>query len=191
MIKIDEIIIVEGKYDKIKLDPIVDATIVVTNGFQIFKNKEKIAMLRTLARERGLLILTDSDHAGFLIRGRINSFIKEGTIKHAYIPDILGRERRKREPSKEGKLGVEGMDSEVLIRALKNAGVKTSEVDMPSVREITKAHLFEDGLLGSDGSHNARIKLAKKLGLPERISSNGLLDVLNALYTLDEYRALL
>ena len=191
MIKIDEIIIVEGKYDKIKLEPLVDATIIVTNGFQIFKNKEKIAMLRTLARERGLLILTDSDRAGFLIRGRIKSFIKEGKIKNAYIPDILGREKRKREPSKEGKLGVEGMSSEILIRALKNADIKTSEVHERRRHAITKAHLFEDGLLGGEGAHDARIKFAKKLGLPERISSNALLDILNALYTLDEYRALL
>jgi len=191
MIKIDEIIIVEGKYDKIKLDPLVDATIVVTNGFRIFNDKEKIAMLRTLAKKRGLLILTDSDRAGFFIRGRLNSYIKEGVIKHAYIPDILGKEKRKTEASKEGKLGVEGMEPKILIAALKKAGIGTSEVENRREREITKAHLFEDGLAGGDGAHEARIKLAKKLGLPERISSNGLLDVLNALYTLEEYRKLI
>ncbi|MBR2743097.1 MAG: DUF4093 domain-containing protein [Clostridia bacterium] len=190
MISINEVIIVEGKYDKIALEPLVDATIIVTDGFKIFKEPERIAMLRALAKKRGLLILTDSDRAGFVIRGRLTSLISEGTIKHAYIPDIAGRERRKREPSKEGKLGVEGMTPETLSRALIRAGITPSDAPPKARGGITKARLYADGLSGSGGAHEARARLARMCGLPERISANALLEVLNALYTPEEYAEL-
>ncbi|MBQ1434329.1 MAG: DUF4093 domain-containing protein [Clostridia bacterium] len=189
MIKTDEIIIVEGKYDKIALEPLVDATIIATDGFKIFKEPEKIEMLRALAKKRGLVILTDSDRAGFFIRGRLKSLIGEGSIKNAYIPDVAGRERRKREPSKEGKLGVEGMSPEALTAALMRAGVTVSEDGSPKAARagITKARFYADGFSGGEGSHAARAALARSLGLPERISANALLEVINALYTPEEY----
>lgn len=190
MIKTDEIIIVEGKYDKIALEPLVDATIIATDGFKIFTEPEKIELLRALAKKRGLVILTDSDRAGFFIRGRLKSLIGEGTIKHAYIPDIAGREKRKREFSKEGKLGVEGMDRETLTKALLRAGVSVSDAPQKGGALITKARLYADGFSGGEDAHKARAAFARSLGLPERISANTLLEALNALYTLDEYERL-
>jgi len=187
MIRIKEAIVVEGRYDKNTLSQIFDAVIVETGGFQIFKNTEKLAYLRRLAETRGLLILTDSDQAGFLIRGHLKGAIDPKYIKQAYIPDIFGKEKRKAHASKEGKLGVEGMDRATLIESLRRAGATVD--DMPAVQKnaITKARLFADGLNGTANSSERREKLLKALGLPSRLTGNGLLDALNSAVTMEEY----
>lgn len=190
MIRVREAIIVEGKYDKTKLSSLVDGIIIETNGFGIFRDREKMEYLRRLARERGLLVLTDSDGAGFLIRGRISSCIPKEQVKHAYIPDILGKERRKAAPSKEGKLGVEGMEPEVLREALERAGATVEPGEDPfseQTEKISKADLYSLGLSGGPGSGEKRKALQRALGLPERLSANGLLQALNALYSRDEF----
>ncbi len=189
MLKVREVIVVEGRYDKNTISQVIDATVIETSGFGIFSDKDKTALLKKLAEKRGLIILTDSDSAGFMIRGYLKGLLDSKTVKHAYIPDIIGREKRKSAPSKEGKLGVEGMDRDVIIAALKRSGA-TFEHDGERTRgseEITKADLFVQGLSGTDGSAERRAKLLLHLGLPERLSPNSLLDVLNTLYTRDEF----
>lgn len=189
MLKIREIIVVEGRYDKNTVSQAVDATVIETSGYGIFSDSEKINLLRKLAEKRGLIILTDSDSAGFLIRGHLKGQLNNGEIKHAYIPDIAGREKRKRIPSKEGKLGVEGMSRDVIIKALVRAGA-TIEGEMDTIaplEQISKSDMYAAGLSGLTGSAERRSELIKKLGLPEHLSSNGLLDVLNALYTKKEF----
>lgn len=188
MIKVREAIVVEGKYDKIKLSSLVDGIIIETNGFGIFRDREKVEYLRRLADERGLLVLTDSDGAGFVIRGKISSCIPKAQVKHAYIPDILGKERRKTAPSKEGKLGVEGMEPEILKEALVRAGavLEDEAADTSAGQKITKADLYELGLSGRHGSEERRRALQKSLNLPERLSANGLVQALNALYSREE-----
>ena len=187
MIRIKEAIVVEGRYDKNTLSQIVDAHIIETAGFGIFSDKEKTALLRRLAEKCGIIILTDSDGAGFLIRNRIKGAVPDGCVKHAYIPDIKGKERRKQHASKEGKLGVEGMKPEVIIEALKRSGA-TIEGESSEHRRgsLTKGDLYELGLSGKPDSAEKRKELAHKLLLPEKMSANSLLDVLNALYTTDE-----
>ncbi|MCI8496925.1 MAG: DUF4093 domain-containing protein [Clostridiales bacterium] len=191
MIKIKEAVIVEGKYDKIRLESVLSALIIPTNGFGIFKDREKMQMLRLLAKKRGLLILTDSDSAGFLIRNHLSGCIPKEQLRHAYIPDLYGKERRKDKPSKEGKLGVEGMPQQALLEALRRAGV-TAEQDGETAEEercpITKADLYADGLTGGAQSRLLRGKLLKELGLPERMTTNSLLEVMNSLMTREEYR---
>lgn len=189
MIKIDKVVIVEGKYDKIKLSSILDAVIIETDGFSIFKDKEKQALIRRLAEAKGILILTDSDSAGFKIRSFIKGIVPAEYITHAYIPDIFGKEKRKSEPSKEGKLGVEGLKPQVIMETLEKAGIFYSETASASKREITKTDFFEDGFSGRDNSDLLRKKLLKKLGLPERMSSNALLQMLNTLFTYEEYKS--
>lgn len=188
MIKVREAIVVEGKYDKIRLSSLVDGIIIETNGFGIFRDREKVEYLRRLADERGLLVLTDSDGAGFVIRGKISSCIPKAQVKHAYIPDILGKERRKAAPSKEGKLGVEGMELNVLKEALVHAGatIDCDDYSKSDGEKITKADLYELGFSGGEGSEARRKALQKRLGLPERLSANGLLQALNALYSREE-----
>lgn len=190
MIKIKEAIIVEGKYDKIKLSSIIDGLIIETNGFRIFKDKNKIEFLRKLADTRGILVFTDSDSAGFLIRNHISSIIPKDKIKHAYIPDIYGKEKRKTKYSKEGKLGVEGVPQEVIINSLKNANVlySLSEPACKEKREITKLDLYNWGLSGKDNSLKLRRKFLKQLNLPEHLSANSLLKVLNSIMTYDELK---
>lgn len=188
MIHINEAVIVEGKYDKIKLKSIIDAVVIETNGFSIFKDKEKLALIRRMAEKRGVLIITDSDAAGFKIRNYLYGALPKDRVKHAYIPDIFGKEPRKTVPSKEGKLGVEGIPAQVVIDSLKRAGVVYERTDRPG-REITKADLVEDGLSGGPQSAQKRRQLAGELKLPERLSSNGLLQVLNGIYTYEEYKA--
>lgn len=174
----------EGRYDKNTLSQCVDAVILETSGFGIFSDKEKMALLRRCAETRGLIVLTDSDGAGFLIRNRIRSSIDPQYVKHAYIPDVKGKERRKAQGSKEGTLGVEGMDQETLLEALRRCGATEDD----GVRElITKADLFSAGLSGGAGSAAKRKALQKKLRLPEKLSPNALLDVLNALMSRDEF----
>lgn len=191
MIPVKEVIVVEGRYDKNTLSQIFDAVIVETSGFGVFNDKEKLALLRRLAEARGLVVLTDSDGAGFVIRNFLKGAIDPALIKHAYIPDIQGRERRKSAPSKEGKLGVEGMSAQVLIDALRRAGATLGD-ETPTHRSggISKATLYELGLSGCADSAKRRSALLKRLGLPERLGANALLDVLNALYTAEELREL-
>lgn len=189
MISVKEVIVVEGRYDRNTLSQVFDAVIVETSGFGVFNDREKLALLRRLAEARGLVVLTDSDGAGFVIRNFLKGAIDPALVKQAYIPDIAGRERRKRAPSKEGKLGVEGMKPEVLIEALRRAGA-TLGGEEPARRAggITKATLYELGLSGCPGSAEKRRALLKELDLPEKLSANALLDVLNALYTEAELR---
>ncbi len=189
MISVKEVIVVEGRYDRNTLSQVFDAVIVETSGFGVFNDSEKLALLRRLAEARGLVVLTDSDGAGFVIRNFLKGAIDPALVKQAYLPDIAGRERRKRAPSKEGKLGVEGMKPEVLIEALRRAGA-TLGGEEPARRAggITKATLYELGLSGGPGSAEKRRALLKELDLPEKLSANALLDVLNALYTEAELR---
>lgn len=189
MISVKEVIVVEGRYDRNTLSQVFDAVIVETSGFGVFNDREKLALLRRLAEARGLVVLTDSDGAGFVIRNFLKGAIDPTLVKQAYIPDIAGRERRKRAPSKEGKLGVEGMKPEVLIEALRRAGA-TLGGEEPARRAggIAKATLYELGLSGGPGSAEKRRALLKELDLPEKLSANALLDVLNALYTEAELR---
>ena len=190
---IQEVIVVEGRYDKHRVSQVVNATIVMTSGFSILHNKEKIFMLRRLAEKRGLIILTDGDRAGFFIRNRIKSMLGDTNLKHAYIPDIKGSEKRKTKPSKEGKLGVEGIPENIIISALERAGATFVDSNKESVirKEITKLDLFDIGLTGGEGSAIKRRKLSKILGFPERLSTNALLEALNILYTHDEFLKLI
>ena len=188
MIKIDKIIVVEGKYDKIKLSSIVDGVIIETSGFGIFKDKDKQKLLRRLAAEKGLLILTDSDSAGFMIRSFLTSIVPNEYITNAYTPDVFGKEKRKDAPSKEGKLGVEGVSSEIIIRALNKAGVGCSVTDAVPSKEVTNIDLFEDGLAGGADSKEKRKKLLRYLDLPERMSSKSMLEIINSIMTYSEYK---
>ncbi len=182
MIHISQAIIVEGKYDKIKLASILDAVILVTNGFQIFRDKEKMALIRYYARTTGVIILTDSDSAGFQIRGYLKGAIHDGTVYQVYIPDIYGKERRKEKPSAEGKLGVEGIDKARLLAAFEKAGILASEA--PEQKElITRYDLYMLGLSGGAESKARRKVLQKSLGLPDLLSASSLLEVLNTMMT--------
>jgi len=188
---VKEVVVVEGRYDKNTLSQAVDAVIIETSGFGIFNDGEKQALLRRLAEKRGLVVLTDSDGAGFMIRNFIRGCVDPKLVKHAYIPDIPGRERRKRAPSKAGTLGVEGMTPEVLVAALERAGVTFSDGEaMERAGNITKADMYGRGLSGRPGSAEKRRELLQKLSLPEKLSADGLLDVLNALMTREEFLAL-
>ena len=192
MVKIREAIVVEGRYDKNTLSQIVDATILETSGFGIFKDKQQMKLLRKAAEKRGLIVFTDADGAGFVIRNHIKSAIPGKYLKHAYTPDVFGKERRKAAPGKEGKLGVEGMRPEVILDALRKAGATIEgETETRTMQEITKADLVVLGLSGMPGSEENRKRLVKKLDLPERISPNGLLQALNLLYTLEELTELM
>lgn len=192
MTRIKEAIVVEGRYDKNALSQVVDAVILETSGFSVFRDNEKLALLRRLARKQGLIVLTDSDGAGFVIRNYIKSSIPPEQVKHAYIPDIRGKERRKRTPGKEGKLGVEGMRPEILLRSLLRAGA-TVEGENPAAPrgELTSADLYALGLTGREDSAARRGALLRALELPEHLSAKALLTVLNALYTPDELSDLL
>lgn len=189
MIRLTEALIVEGKYDKIKLSSIVDAVIIETNGFSVFHDKEKLDLIRRLAASCGIVILTDSDAAGFKIRSFLSGALPKEGVRHAYIPDLYGKERRKSLPSKEGKLGVEGIPKEVLVESLTRADAVFRDMEGPPSRRITKTDLYEDGLSGGEESRALRLRLTKKLNLPSRLSANALLDVLNAMMRYDEYRA--
>lgn len=187
MVKIREAILVEGRYDRNTLLQIVDAPVLETNGFGIRKDKAQMALLRRVAETRGLIVFTDSDGAGFLIRNSVKAAIDGKYLKHAYIPDIPGKERRKSAPGKEGKLGVEGMTPEVILGSLRRAGA-TFEGEPPAEKpeQLTKTDLILMGLSGSPDSKAKRLALMKLLDLPEHMSSNALLQALNVLYTKDE-----
>ncbi len=191
MIRIREAIIVEGRYDKNTLAQIVDAPILETSGFGIFHDRQRLALLRRLAETRGIIVLTDSDGAGFVIRNYLRGAIDSSQVKHAYIPDVAGKERRKRTASKEGKLGVEGMRPDVLLEALRRAGATIEGEETPaSGTRITKADLYAAGLTGGADSKAARQRLLAQLDLPEHLSTNALLEVLNALMTREEFQKL-
>ena len=186
MVKIKEAIVVEGRYDKNTLSQIVDAPILETSGFGIFKDKQQMALLRKVAQTRGLIVFTDSDGAGFVIRNHIKSAIPAKYLKHAYIPDIAGKEKRKAAPGKEGKLGVEGMTPEVIVECLRRAGATVEGETGTQAHQITKQDMMELGLSGTADSKAKRLALMKKLNLPAHMSSNALLQALNLLFSLDE-----
>ncbi len=190
MIKIKEAVIVEGKYDKIKLSSIIDAPIITTDGFSIFKDKEKQKFIRSLAEKRGILILTDSDSAGLMIRSFLGGSIKKEYIKHAFIPELFGKEKRKASFSAEGLLGVEGVEKDVIISALVRAGVTSSEEEKIKTEKITKLDLYEDGFFGTDNCTERRKKLLMKASLPSKLSTNVLVEMLNVFMTRDEYKQL-
>ena len=186
MVKIKEAILVEGRYDKNTLSQIVDAPILETSGFGIFKDKKQMLLLRQVAEKRGLIVFTDADGAGFVIRNHVKSAIPGKFLKHAYTPDIFGKERRKDKAGKEGKLGVEGMKPEIILEALRKAGA-TIEGEKPSASNaITKQDLMDLGLSGGADSSAKRLALLKKLNLPEHMSANAMLQALNLLYSLEE-----
>ncbi len=191
MVRIKEAIVVEGRYDKNTLSQILDATILETSGFGIFKDKQQLKLLRRVAEARGLIVFTDSDGAGFVIRNHLKSAIPARYLKHAYIPDIYGKERRKASPGKEGKLGVEGMPRVVILEALRSAGATIEGESARRAAAITKQELVELGLSGGKDSSAKRLALLKKLDLPEHMSANALLQALNVLYTLDELKEIL
>ena len=189
MPSVKEVIVVEGRYDKNALSQVVDAVILETGGFGIFNDRQKQKLLRTMAEKRGLIVMTDSDGAGFVIRNFIKSCVDPDLVKHAYIPDVYGKERRKSTHAREGKLGVEGMRPQVLLGALRRSGATfsdASETEKPTER-ITKADLYVKGLSGQPGSAQARKQLLAQLELPERLTADGLLDVLNALMSREEF----
>lgn len=184
MIKINEAIIVEGKYDKIKLASVIDAVIIVTNGFGIFKDREKLELIRYYAQKTGIIILTDSDSAGRKIRGYIKGAVKNGSVRNVHIPDIFGKEKRKTKASAEGKLGVEGVEVGIILEAFEKAGITASENALP--RDITKLTLYELGLSGGKDSSLLRKKLQLSLGLPSLMSAASLIEVLNTMMTAEE-----
>lgn len=195
MIKIKRAVIVEGKYDKIKLSTILDTLIIETNGFDIFSDKQRMELIRSVAKLRGIIIMTDSDAAGFMIRNHIGGNLPKNQVTHVYVPEILGKEKRKAEPSKEGKLGVEGIPKNLLIESLKRAGIKFEddqnqiEESASSIKAITKMDLYNDNLSGTPGSKQRLEQFKRIVNLPAHISKNALVDVLNVIMTYDEYKA--
>ena len=190
MKKVKEVIVVEGRYDKNALKQVVEATVVETGGFGVFNDKERLALLRRLAAERGLILLTDSDGAGFVIRNYLKGALPKELVKQAYIPDIYGKERSKRTPGKEGKLGVEGMKPDVLLAALARAGATFLDEENgtgAAGEPITKADLFELGLTGGPDSAAKRQAILRELELPEHLTANGLLEALNLLYSRESF----
>ncbi len=187
LIKLSQAVIVEGKYDKITLENIIDATIIATNGFSIFKDSEKRALIRLLAQKCGIVVITDSDSAGALIRSHLKQICPDGSITNVYIPQLKGKEKRKDKQSKEGLLGVEGMTSEVILNALERSGLTGEKVQKKADKKITKTLLFEYGLSGGKNSSFLRDDLAVYLDLPKGMSANAFLDCLNAVYSYDEF----
>ena len=196
MYRVAEVIVVEGKYDKNTLSQTVDASIITLEGFAAFHDREKLSFLRRLAEKRGLIILTDSDGAGFVLRNFLKGALPSGRVRHAYIPDVPGKERRKRAPGREGKLGVEGMRPEILLDALRRAGATFIDetpdgVRFPDGEPITMSDFFECGLSGAPDSAEKRRALLKRLSLPEKLNARGLLDALNLLYGRERFYELL
>lgn len=193
MERVREVIVVEGRYDKNTVSQVVDATVITLGGFAVFNDKEKLAFLRRLAEKQGLIILTDSDGAGFLLRNYLKGALPRDKVKQAYIPDVRGKERRKRKGGKEGKLGVEGMSPAVLLEALRRAGATFEGEAPPEARgaALTKADLFDLGLAGGEGSAERRRLLLRRLDLPEHLTANGMLEALNLLFDRRELEALL
>ena len=190
MIRIHEAIVVEGRYDRNTLRQIIDAPIFETSGFGIFKNKEQMALLRRVAETRGLIVFTDADGAGLVIRNHLKSVIPAQYLKHAYTPDVFGKERRKTSAGKEGKLGVEGMSREIILEALRRAGATFDDAQCPASKQLTKQDMAALGLSGAAYSSALRLSLQKSLGFPANMSANALLQALNLLYSLEELTAL-
>lgn len=191
MLTTDKVIVVEGKYDKIRLSSVVDALIVTTEGFGIFSDREKQKFIRKLASEKGLLILTDPDAAGFQIRNFLKNIVGEANSTHAYIPDVFGKEKRKEHPSKEGKIGVEGIDNSVLTHSLLQTGLFTeNEKTTADLKKITAADLYEKGLTGRENSSEKRRELLRSLGLPARLTGKNFLDLLNCYMTYEEFQSI-
>lgn len=188
MIKLDKAVIVEGKYDKIKLSNFLDAVIIETDGFRIFSDKEKRAFIKQLAKTKGIIIMTDSDSAGFRIRNFLRNIASDGKVINVYIPDVFGKEKRKTEPSKEGKLGVEGLSEEIITEALGKAGVFGTKTDSSDKRIVTTADLFDDGLTGSENSGEKKLKLLKNLSLPSKMSNSQLLKLINTFMSYEDYK---
>ncbi len=186
MLHIEQAVIVEGKYDKIKLSSILDAVIITTNGFSVMKNKEKLEIIRFYAQNKGIIILTDSDSAGFKIRNYLKGAIKNGKIINVYVPDIFGKEKRKVAPSKEGKLGVEGIDKEIILDAFKKAGVISYDKDADN-DPITRIDLYECGLSGGENSSEKRKVLLQQLGMPQLLTTTGMLEILNTMMSRSEF----
>ncbi len=187
MLHTSRAVIVEGKYDKARLAAVIDALIITTDGFGIFNSKEKQIFIKKTAAEKGIIILTDSDAAGFKIRNFLKNIVPENKIVHAYIPDIFGKEKRKDAPSKEGKLGVEGIDNSILENALLNTGLFSHSQKEEASRKITVADLFEAGLTGTDNSAEKRRIFLQNEGLPARLTGKNLLSVLNSFYTYEDF----
>lgn len=181
MIKLRQAVVVEGKYDKIKLVSVIDAVIIETNGYGVFKDAEKLALIRYYAEKTGIIIMTDADSAGFRIRNFLKGAVNSGNIINVYVPDIFGKEKRKTRPSCEGKIGVEGMTRQVILEALEKAGISAADTSGTSADRISRADLFELGLSGCAGSSFLRRRLLKKLELPELLSTSAMLDVLNTI----------
>lgn len=197
-IKLRETVIVEGRYDKIKLSELIESPIIETGGFRVFKDKEKQALIRRIAEKRGILIMTDVDSAGFVIRNFLRGIVPEDKLLHAYIPTIKGKEKRKSEASKEGVLGVEGVDREKLLEAIRNSGAHildrryeeqsdaASSTDyLPS--EITKLDFFDYGLTGSENAARYREEVLTSLGLPKYLTTNAMIAAVNCLFTKEEF----
>lgn len=187
MIHLKQAVVVEGKYDKIRLSSITDAVIIVTNGFGLYKDKEKQELIRFYAKKTGIIILTDSDSAGFKIRGLIKGIAGDGEIINVYVPEIFGKEKRKASPSKEGKLGVEGIDNEIILSALEKAGVFCE--NKPQREKVTAIDFYEDGLSGGHDSSSFRKKLLKQLDLPFQVGTKALLEIINTMMSRDEYKS--
>ncbi len=187
MIKLKQAVIVEGKYDKITLENIVDATIIATDGFRIFKNTEKRDLIRLLAQKRGIIVITDSDTAGGVIRSHLKQICPEGTITNVYVPQLKGKEKRKSTPSKQGFLGVEGLDKQTIIDALTRSGITGDESTQKTKKQITKTDLFTLGLSGGENSAVKRYQLEQYLKLPTAMSGNAFLDCVNAVFEYDEF----
>lgn len=187
MIRLSQAVIVEGKYDKITLENIIDATIIATNGFTIFKDTEKRELIRLLAQKHGIVVITDSDSAGAVIRSHLKQICHEGSIVNVYVPQLVGKEKRKNKSSKEGFLGVEGMSQQTLIDALARSGITGSDIVTKSVRKITKTDMYALGLSGRENSAQKRQNLAQYLNLPTNMSGNAFLDCLNAVFEYNEF----
>ena len=190
MITLDKVIIVEGKYDKIKLSSIIDAPIIETNGFRIFKDKEKRNLIRVISEKKDILVITDSDSAGFVIRNYLKNIIKGKKIYNAYIPQVIGKEKRKEKPSKEGTLGVEGLDEKLIMEAIRRSGAMC-EYSEEKTDRIRKSDFYELGLVGREDSKNKRIQLLKKLNLPEYMSTNAMVEAFNVMYTVEDVEQML
>lgn len=187
LIRLKQAVIVEGKYDKITLENLIDATIITTNGFRIFRDKEKRELIRILAQKNGLIVITDSDSAGVVIRSHLKQICPDGSITNVYIPQLIGKEKRKNKPSKEGLLGLEGMSQDVILSALQRSGITGDTIQEKSGKKISKTALFEFGLSGGKNSSFLRDDLASYLQLPKGMSCNAFLDCINAIYEYDEF----
>lgn len=191
-LELKEAVIVEGKYDKIQLQSVILSPIITLNGFRVFKDKEAQALIRNVAKTRGILIMTDVDSAGFVLRNFLSGIADKSTIKHCYIPTVFGKEKRKAEPSKEGKLGVEGIKRDELVNAiLKSGATIIGEENSQKSNEITKMDFYEFGLCGRDNSCEFRTAVLKHLGLPTYLSTNAMISAINCLFTYDEFNVML